>query len=46
VDVAISAGNETVVLTRGGRSEDFAKKIVDFPVHCFVQIVNFSGYTI
>jgi cobalt-precorrin-5B (C1)-methyltransferase len=46
LDVAIAAGNDTVVLTTGGRSEDFAKKIVDLPVHCFVQIGDFSGYAI
>ena len=46
VDVAIAAGNDTVVLTTGGRSEDFAKKIVDLPEHCFVQIGDFSGYAI
>jgi cobalt-precorrin-5B (C1)-methyltransferase len=46
LDVAIAAGNDTVVLTTGGRSEDFAKKIVDLPEHCFVQIGDFSGYAI
>ena len=46
LDVAIAAGNDTVVLTTGGRSEDFAKKIVDLPIHCFVQMGDFSGYTI
>lgn len=46
LDVAIAAGNNTVVLTTGGRSEDFAKKIVDLPEHCFVQIGDFSGYAI
>lgn len=46
LDVAIAAGNDTVVLTTGGRSEDFAKKIVNLPVHCFVQMGDFSGYTI
>jgi len=46
LDVAIAAGNETVVLTTGGRSEEYAKKIVDLPVHCFVQMGDFSGYTI
>jgi len=46
VDVAIAMGNDTVVLTTGGRSEDFAKKIVDLPEHCFVQIGDFSGYAI
>ncbi len=46
LDVAIAAGNDIVVLTTGGRSEDFAKKIVDLPEHCFVQIGDFSGYAI
>jgi cobalt-precorrin-5B (C1)-methyltransferase len=46
VDVAIAMGHDTVVLTTGGRSEDFAKKIVDLPEHCFVQMGDFSGYTI
>jgi len=46
LDVAIAMGNDTVVLTTGGRSEDFAKKIVDLPDHCFVQMGDFSGYTI
>ena len=44
--VAIAADNHTVVLTTGGRSEDFAKKIIDLPEHCFVQIGDFSGYAI
>jgi cobalt-precorrin-5B (C1)-methyltransferase len=46
LDVAIAMGNDTVVLTTGGRSEDFAKKIIDLPDHCFVQMGDFSGYTI
>jgi len=46
LDVAIAMGNYTVVLTTGGRSEDFAKKIIDLPDHCFVQMGDFSGYTI
>jgi len=46
LDVAIAMGNDTVVLTTGGRSEDFAKKTIDLPEHCFVQMGDFSGYTI
>ena len=46
IDVVIAMGDDTVVLTTGGRSEDFAKKIVDLPEHCFVQMGDFSGYTI
>ncbi len=46
LDVSLAMGNDIVVLTTGGRSEDFAKKIVDLPEHCFVQMGDFSGYTI
>ena len=46
LDVAIAMGNDTVVLTTGGRSEDFARKIIELPDHCFVQMGDFSGYTI
>ena len=46
LDVSIAMGNDIVVLTTGGRSEDFAKKIVNLPEHCFVQMGDFSGYTI
>ena len=46
LDVAIAMKNDSVVLTTGGRSEDFAKKIINLPDHCFVQMGDFSGYTI
>ena len=46
LDVVIAMGNDTVVLTTGGRSEDFARKIIELPDHCFVQMGDFSGYTI
>jgi cobalt-precorrin-5B (C1)-methyltransferase len=46
IDVTIAMGNDTVVLTTGGRSEDFSRKIIDLPDHCFVQMGDFSGYTI
>lgn len=46
LDVSIAMGNDIVVLTTGGRSEDFAKKIVSLPEHCFIQMGDFSGYTI
>jgi cobalt-precorrin-5B (C1)-methyltransferase len=45
LDVAIAMKDDTVVLTTGGRSEDFAKQIIDLPDHCFVQMGDFSGYT-
>ena len=46
LDVSLAMGNDTVVLPPGGRSEEFAKKIVDLPEHSFVQMGDFSGYTI
>ncbi len=46
LDVAIAAGDRTVVLTTGGRSEEFSRKIMDKSEHCFVQMGDFAGYTI
>jgi len=46
LDVSIAMGNNVVVLSTGGRSEDYVKKIVELPEHCFVQMGDFSGYTI
>jgi cobalt-precorrin-5B (C1)-methyltransferase len=46
LDVAIAMGADTAVLTTGGRSEDFAKGLFNLPDHCFVQIGDFSGYSI
>lgn len=46
LDVAIAAGADTAVLTTGGRSEDFAKTLFDLPEHCFVQMGDFSGYSV
>ncbi len=46
LDVTIAMGNDTVVLTTGGRSEDYSKNIINLPDHCFVQMGDFSGYTI
>jgi cobalt-precorrin-5B (C1)-methyltransferase len=46
IDVTIAMGNDTVVLTTGGRSEDFSRKIISLPDHCFVQMGDFSGYTV
>jgi cobalt-precorrin-5B (C1)-methyltransferase len=48
LDVALALGNEWVVLTTGGRSEEFAKVLLGtrLPDHCFVQIGDFAGYSI
>ena len=45
IDVVVSMGENTVVLTTGGRSEDYARKILEFPEHSFIQMGDFSGYT-
>lgn len=47
LDVAITLGALTVVLTTGGRSEDFAKGLFQgIPDYAFVQMGDFSGYTV
>ena len=39
-------GDDAVVLTTGGRSEDYARKILELPEHSFIQMGDFSGYAI
>ncbi len=40
-------GAHVVVLTTGGRSEDFAKALFsELPDHCFIQMGDFAGYSI
>jgi cobalt-precorrin-5B (C1)-methyltransferase len=47
LDVAVAAGADIVVLTTGGRSEDFAKGLFpSLPDHCFVQMGDFAGYSV
>lgn len=46
LDVVIAMGEKEAVLTTGGRSEDFSRKIIHLPDHCFVQMGDFSGYAI
>jgi cobalt-precorrin-5B (C1)-methyltransferase len=46
LDVTIAMKDDTVVLTTGGRSEEFSKKQISLPEHCFVQMGDFAGYTI
>jgi cobalt-precorrin-5B (C1)-methyltransferase len=46
LDVAIAMGANTVVLTTGGRSEDFAKALFKMPDHCYIQMGDFAGYSI
>ena len=48
LDVALAMGDNWVILTTGGRSEDFAKVLFErtVPEHCFVQMGDFAGYSI
>jgi cobalt-precorrin-5B (C1)-methyltransferase len=46
LDVTIAMNDDIVVLTTGGRSEEFSKKEIILPDHCFVQMGDFAGYTI
>lgn len=46
IEVTRAMGDDTVVLTTGGRSEDFTRNMFDLPDHCFVQMGDFSGYTV
>lgn len=46
IEVTRAMGDDTVVLTTGGRSEDYARRIISLPDHCFVQMGDFSGYTV
>ena len=46
LDVSIAMGNDIVVLTTGGRSEEFSRNMMDLPDHCFVQMGDFAAYAI
>jgi cobalt-precorrin-5B (C1)-methyltransferase len=48
LDVSAAMRTDTVVLTTGGRSEDFSKTLLGntFPDHAFIQIGDFIGYSI
>ena len=46
IDVSIAMGNMILVLSTGSRSEEFIKKIIKLPEHCFIQMGDFAGYAI
>jgi cobalt-precorrin-5B (C1)-methyltransferase len=46
LDVAKAMGESSVVLTTGGRSEDFAKELLKMPEHCYVQMGDFAAYSV
>jgi len=48
IDVSFAMKSYTVVLTTGGRSEDFARDLFhdEIPDHSYIQIGDFVGYSI
>jgi len=48
LDVGIAQKADTFILTTGGRSEDFMKKLLGdkYPDHCYVQMGDFAGYSV
>ena len=48
MDVSLAMGTDTVILTTGGRSEDYVKLFLgeSLPEHAFIQIGDFIGYSI
>lgn len=44
--VAHAAGLETVVITTGRRTENFARKFFDFPEEAFIQAGDFIGHSL
>ncbi|HUY33799.1 MAG TPA: cobalt-precorrin-5B (C(1))-methyltransferase [Pirellulales bacterium] len=46
IDVARAAGHDAVALTTGGKSEEFAIKILGLPEVCFVQMGDFTGFSL
>lgn len=48
IDVAVAMGSNTVILSTGSTSEDYAKTLFgsDFPEHSFIQIGDFVGYAV
>src|SRR6185295_19389361 len=45
IDVSRASGQEHVVLTTGGKSEEFAMKLLKLPPECFIQMGDFVGFT-
>jgi cobalt-precorrin-5B (C1)-methyltransferase len=48
IDVSKAMGSDSVILTTGGRSEDFAREIFgnSIPDHAYIQIGDFIGFSI
>ncbi len=46
IDVAVASGMDTIVLTTGGKSEEFAMKLLELPEASYVQMGDFVGVAI
>ena len=46
IDVALSRGLNEIVLTTGGKSEQFAMKQIALPEEAFIQMGDFSGFSL
>ncbi|HZQ37154.1 MAG TPA: cobalt-precorrin-5B (C(1))-methyltransferase [Dehalococcoidia bacterium] len=46
IDVAAANGQSEVVLSTGGRSEQFAQRLIDLPEVCFVEMGEFTGFAL
>jgi cobalt-precorrin-5B (C1)-methyltransferase len=46
LDVAKAMNDHIIVLTTGGRSEDFSKALLNLPDHCYIQMGDFAAYAI
>ncbi len=47
IDVTVAAGCDRLVLTTGGKSEEFAMKLLaDLPEEAFIQMGDFVGHTL
>ena len=48
LDVGLALGSDVFILTTGGRSEDFCKKLFEnmYPEHSYVQMGDFAGYSV
>ena len=45
IDVVIASGQREIVLTTGGRSEQYAFKILGLPQECYIQMGDFVGFS-
>ncbi len=46
LDVVKAMNDDVVVLTTGGRSEEFSRTILELPDHCYIQMGDFAAYSI